>query len=160
MITLIGFILISLAFMRIFYALNITSRVGISKVVLKIQPYNKNWDMMGLLSDAMAREYIPLAVKAQNKGGVLEIVAPTSKPESQFTEWNKLLSYLAYKLDLPINMPHACPLFTDFKYKRTFSLYLVDRYGRYSNVVQRKLKIITCKLDFIYVFTCSDFILS
>jgi hypothetical protein len=95
-----------------------------------------------------AREYVPLPVKSKNyRQGWLEVVAPASltvgKPD--FTEWNKLLSYLAYKLDLPINMPHACPLFTNDQYPRTFSVYAVDRYGRYSNAVTRRLKVITCK---------------
>lgn len=142
--------------MRIFFGLNITSRVAISKVVLKIRPYDKRWDALGLLSDADAREYVPLPVKSKNyRQGWLEVIAPvslnTGKPE--FTEWNKLLSYLAYKLDLPINMPHACPLFTNDQYRRTFSVYVVDRYGRYSNVVTRRLKVITCKFSITISFT-------
>lgn len=141
--------------MRIFFALNITSRVSISKVVLKIQPYSKVYDRLGLLSDSMAREYVPLPVKAQGRGAVLEVTAPASlSTNAEFTEWNKALSYLAYKLDIPINMPHACPLFTDFKYKRTFSVYLVDRYGRYSNAVKRQLKVITCKYNFYVLIYC------
>ena len=132
--------------MRIFFGVNITSRVAISKVVLRIKPYNPVYDNLGLLSDAMASEYVPLGIEATYKGGEMKVVAPTpSLLAAEFKEWNKVLSYLAYRLYMPVNMPHACPLFTDFKYKRTFSLYVVDRYGRYSNVVKRNLKVITCK---------------
>ncbi len=133
--------------MRIFYGLNITSRVAISKVVLRIRPYNKNWDALGILSDAEPKEYAALPVKVKFRFAEMEVVAPASMTEGKpdFTEWNKLLEYIAYKLDLPITMPHACPLFTNDQYQRTLSVYVVDRYGRYSNMISRRLKVITCK---------------
>jgi hypothetical protein len=137
--------------MRIFFGLNVTSRVAISKVVLKIQPYYKEWDVLGLLSDTLPREYVPMPVKAKGAKGQMEIIAPVSDSSSRsVVDWNKLLSYLAYKLDLPINMPHACPLFTNDQYQRTFSVYVIDRYGRYSNAVTRRLKVITCKCSFFH----------
>lgn len=89
--------------MRIFFGLNITSRVAISKVVLKIQPYDPKLDVLGLLSDADAREYAPLPVKSKGKGGVLEVVAPTISAAVEFGEWGKVLTYLAYKLDIPVS---------------------------------------------------------
>ena len=90
--------------MRIFFGLNITSRVAISKVVLSIQPFNSKLDVLGLLSDGDAREYVPLPVKSKLKAGVLEVIAPTqSSMAAEFTEWNKVLSYLAYKLDIPVS---------------------------------------------------------
>ncbi len=91
--------------MRIFFGLNITSRVAISKVVLSIRPYDPKQDVLGLLSDSDAREYVPLAVKSKNKAGVMEVVAPTpSSMKAEFGEWNKVLSYLAYKLDIPVSI--------------------------------------------------------
>jgi hypothetical protein len=90
--------------MRIFFGLNITSRVAVSKVVLTIQPYDDRQDVLGLLSDENAREYVPLPVKAKNKGGVLEVVAPVSSTKPEFVEWNKVLTYLAYQLYLPVRM--------------------------------------------------------
>jgi hypothetical protein len=90
--------------MRIFFGLNITSRVAVSKVVLTIQPYDERQDVLGLLSDENAREYVPLPVKAKNKGGVLEIIAPVSSTKPVFEEWNKVLTYLAYQLYLPVSV--------------------------------------------------------
>jgi hypothetical protein len=89
--------------MRIFFGLNVTSRVGISKVVLIIQPYDGRQDALGLLSEEDAREYIPLPVKSKHNKGVLEVVAPLGGTTVAFEDWNKLLSYLAYKLDLPVS---------------------------------------------------------
>ncbi len=91
--------------MRIFFGLNITSRVAISKVILTIQPFDPKQDVLGLLSDADAREYVPLPVKSKNRAGVLEVVAPAqSNMAAEFTEWNKVLSYLGYKLDIPVSI--------------------------------------------------------
>jgi hypothetical protein len=97
--------------MRIFYGLNITSKVSISKLVLTIQPYDKNQDVLGLLSDADAREYLPLPVKAKYKAGMMTIVAPISSVNpTDFTEWNKVLTYLAYKLDIPVSESYSHPI--------------------------------------------------
>ncbi len=51
--------------MRIFFGLNITSRVAISKVILTIQPFDPKQDVLGLLSDADARDYVPSPVKSK-----------------------------------------------------------------------------------------------
>ncbi len=90
--------------MRIFFGLNITSRVAVSKVVLSIRPFDSKLDVLGLLSDSDAREYVPLPIKANAKAGVMEVFAPTSTANAEFTEWNKVLSYLAYKLDIPVRL--------------------------------------------------------
>jgi hypothetical protein len=91
--------------MRIFFGLNISSTVAISKVVVTIQPYDKHLDVLGLLSDSDAREYVPLPVKAKNKVGMLEVVAPASSTDApEFGQWNKVLTYLAYKLDIPVSV--------------------------------------------------------
>ena len=89
--------------MRIFFGVNITSRVSISKVVLSINPFDPKLDILGLLSDGDAREYVPLPVKAKSKAGVLEVISPSSTFEAEFIEWNKVLTYLAYKLDIPVS---------------------------------------------------------
>jgi hypothetical protein len=90
--------------MRIFFGLNITSTVAISKVVLIIQPFDKNQDVLGLLSDGDAKEYVPLLVKSKNKAGMMEVIAPTPSMTTDFGDWNKVLSYLAYKLDIPVSI--------------------------------------------------------
>jgi hypothetical protein len=89
--------------MRIFFGLNISSTVAISKVVVTIQPYDQNQDVLGLLSDGDAREYVPLAVKTKNKAGMMEVVAPAPSMTAEFGDWNKVLTYLAYKLDIPVS---------------------------------------------------------
>ena len=38
---------------------------------------------------------------------------------------------------------HSCPKFTKFQYQRTFKLYVVDIYGRYSNVITKHLEVKT-----------------
>ena len=38
---------------------------------------------------------------------------------------------------------HSCPKFTDFLYQRTFTLYVIDIYGRYSNVIKKRLEVKT-----------------
>ncbi len=90
--------------MRIFFGLNITSRVAITKAVLSIQPFDSKLDVLGLLSDSDARGYVPLPIKANAKAGVMEVFAPTSTVHAEFTEWNKVLTYLAYKLDIPVRL--------------------------------------------------------
>ncbi len=70
--------------MRIFFGLNITLRVAISKVVLSPLIRSK---------DADAKEYPPLPVKSKKRAGILEVIAPTqSSLMTKFGEWNKVRS--------------------------------------------------------------------
>lgn len=38
---------------------------------------------------------------------------------------------------------HSCPKFINFQYKRTFTYYVIDIYGRYSNVIKKSLEVKT-----------------
>jgi hypothetical protein len=89
--------------MRIFFGLNISSDVAISKVVVTIQPYDPDLDVIGLLSDGDIKEYKALPVKTKSKERMMEVVAPISSMAAKFEGWNKVLSYLAYKLDIPVS---------------------------------------------------------
>lgn len=97
--------------MRIFFGLNVSSTVAISKVVVTIQPFDKKQDVLGLLSEQDAKEYVPLQVKSKGKAGMFEVVAPAPSLTAEFGDWNKVLSYLAYKLDIPVSPPSLCSIF-------------------------------------------------
>jgi hypothetical protein len=97
-------LVLCLVLMRIFFGLNISCAVSISKVVVTIQPYDKNQDVLGLLSDADTKEYVPLTVKSKSNAGMMEVIAPLSSITAEFGNWNKVLSYLAYKLDIPVSI--------------------------------------------------------
>jgi hypothetical protein len=35
---------------------------------------------------------------------MMEVIAPLSSTTAEFGNWNKVLSYLAYKLDIPVSI--------------------------------------------------------
>ena len=38
---------------------------------------------------------------------------------------------------------HSCPKFINNQYQRTFTFYVIDIYGRYSNVIKKSLEVKT-----------------
>lgn len=74
--------------------------------------------------------------------GQLIIVNPGTQLMN-LTDWDSVINFPAYRLNIDDPRPFSCVNYIHDRYPRTFTMYVVDRYGRQSNTITRKMDVQT-----------------
>jgi hypothetical protein len=124
---------------RIFGGLSIETTAPIVKMIISVEPFNAAVDQLAL---AAIGELLPINVQLVSNGKTM-IVSSATTTLLTLDQWTTLMTYPAFRLNTDKFLPHSCPKFTDGHYHRMFSMYLIDRYGRHSNSIKKKLLVET-----------------
>ena len=103
---------------------------------MQIKPFNPITDQLNIVGDGNLRH-----VKAHvRENGIIELVGYNSQ-RINITEWNEFINFPAYRLNTDNELPHSCPKFAYGRYPRIFTIYAIDQYGRYSNIIRKNLDV-------------------
>lgn len=134
------------AFQKIFYGLNITSRVNLKKMLLWISPYDPVRDRLSLVKSTTFMRGI-IMNHSLNSSGFLEITAPTNSSLDE-SDWSLILNRPSYKLDIMNVRPYECRDYAEEKYPRTIRMRVFDEFDRGSNIVSKVMEIRTAAMIF------------
>ena len=124
---------------RIFAGLSISGRVSIDRAVIKINPYDPATDQLSMLGNGKTYQVVASMDEAN---GQLIIVNPGTQVMN-LSEWDSVINFPAYRLNIDDPRPFSCANYIRGRYPRTFSMHVVDRFGRHSNTITRKLDVQT-----------------
>jgi len=128
-------------FKYVFAGLAINSTVHMKQALFWITPYNAFRDKLSMRGN----DYDKDIVANVSDKGVMSINYVGTAAFGKH-DWDKVINMPAYKLAIEDLRPHSCWDFVDGKYLRTVHLQVIDRYGRASNIVTRKVLIKTSVL--------------
>jgi len=123
-------------FQRIFYGLTLNSTVFADIVRLTVSPYVRGQDLLSVIQNDYAKK---IKANFSESTGTMDLVHEGGGADLTKDDWDNVLNFPTYKLQINNNNPRACARYTKGLYPRTFSLQMIDRYGRLSNVVTREL---------------------
>eukprot|EP00597_Dinobryon_sp_UTEXLB2267_P015701 CAMPEP_0170107346 /NCGR_PEP_ID=MMETSP0020_2-20130122/5921_1 /TAXON_ID=98059 /ORGANISM="Dinobryon sp., Strain UTEXLB2267" /LENGTH=174 /DNA_ID=CAMNT_0010331859 /DNA_START=1279 /DNA_END=1803 /DNA_ORIENTATION=+ len=121
-----------------FVGLAINSSVHMKQALFWITPYVAFRDKLSMIGN----DYKNDIVANVSKNGVMSINY-VGTAAFGLKDWNNVINMPAYKLSIEDLQPQSCWDFVEGKYLRTVHLQVIDRYGRVSNTVKRKILIKT-----------------
>jgi len=107
-----------------------------------VTPYIQGQDILSVLENDNDR-YIKANFSAESGALTFTNVGGLDLTKD---DWDRVLNFPTYQLYINNFSPRSCSSFTHGRYTRKFTIQMVDRYGRRSNVVTRNMKVKTAVL--------------
>jgi hypothetical protein len=145
-------------------------------IIVKASPYDPLKDKFSIVPVGLDTTDYHLITSVSTEG---EFSITTTNPDLlTLDDWNRVINFPAYQLDLSVRMlvlffvypnlfhfsitqreqPGVCPLYVDGGYPKTFTVQVIDRYNRQSNLISRALNVRKCEI-LVYIFIISLLIL-
>jgi hypothetical protein len=121
----------------------LTAPAPILRAIVTISPFDNEIDQLGMINNDFSN-----TVMVTYSSGKLTIEQENSDLLSDTTtNWNTLLSSVAYKLGIEGGRLRSCYMYTEGRLPaRTISVYVEDMYGRLSNTISVALLVETATL--------------
>jgi len=129
-------------FTRIFFGVTLQSRVYADMVQVSISPYTRGQDVLSINKNDYRHN---IKGNFSENTGILHMIHEGGGDLTK-DDWGTILSYPTYKLNINNFNPRSCSAFTKGRYTPTITMQMIDRYGRPSNAVSRKLNVKTAVL--------------
>jgi len=111
-------------------------------VQVSVTPYTRGQDQLSLIRNDYKNN---IKGNFSVETGVLQMIHEGGADLTK-DDWDDILNLPAYKLNIDNYNPRSCSRFTKGKYSVTINMQMIDRYGRPSNIVSRKLVVKTAVL--------------